>query len=94
MNTGSLKGKRKFGVVGGLGPLASADVFFKLVKSTPALSDADHFDVIFEQHPFRSSGSGSEATTQRKLYIYDLIRDFETRGVTTVVVPCFLRLVK
>ena len=33
-----LSGK-KFGVVGGLGPLASADVFFKLVKSTPASSD-------------------------------------------------------
>lgn len=82
--------KRKFGVVGGLGPLASADVFFKLVKSTPAASDEEHFDVLFEQHPFPSTGHAGEATTQRKLYIFDMIREFETRGVTTIVLPCFL----
>lgn len=84
-----LSGK-KFGVVGGLGPLASADVFFKLVKSTPASSDAEHVDVIFEQHPFRGAAGGGEATTQRKLYIFDMIRGFEKRGVTTVVLPCFI----
>ena len=81
---------RKFGVVGGLGPLASADVFFKLIKSMPAASDGEHFDAIFEQHPFRGSDAGSETLTQRKLYIFDLLNSFEKRGVTTVVLPCFL----
>jgi aspartate racemase len=81
---------RKFGVVGGLGPLASADVFFKLIKSTPATRDAEHFDAIFEQQPFRSADADSETLTQRKLYIFDLIASFEKRGVTTVVLPCFL----
>ena len=51
------QGRRSFGVIGGLGPLASADLFFKLVKSTPATVDADHFDVVFEQHPFRGAGA-------------------------------------
>ncbi len=74
---------RTFGVVGGLGPLGSADVFFKLVRATPASSDEDHVDLIFEQHPFRGSGSGSAATTARKLYVFDMIRAFEKRGVTT-----------
>ncbi|MEX3957713.1 aspartate/glutamate racemase family protein [Trinickia sp. EG282A] len=82
--------RRKYGVIGGLGPLASADVFFKLIKATPASSDVEHADVIFEQHPFRGSGAGSMATTERKLYVFDMIRDFERRGVTTVVLPCFL----
>ncbi|MFC5430716.1 amino acid racemase [Paraburkholderia denitrificans] len=90
MSTGIAKSRRKFGVVGGLGPLASADVFFKLVKATPASSDAEHADVIFEQYPFRGSGAGSAVTMERKLYIFDMIRDFERRGVTTVVLPCFL----
>jgi aspartate racemase len=81
---------RKFGVVGGLGPLASADVFFKLIKSTPATRDAEHFDAIFEQQPFRSADADSETLTQRKLYIFDLIASFEKRGVTTIVLPCFL----
>ena len=82
--------KRKLGIVGGLGPLASADVFFKIVKATPASSDAEHADVIFEQHPFKGAGTGSRATTERKLYVFDMIRRFEKRGVTTVVLPCFL----
>jgi aspartate racemase len=83
-------GKRKLGVVGGLGPLGSADVFFKLVKATPASCDADHADLVFEQRPFKGSGAGSLATTERKLYVFDMIRDFEKRGVTAVVLPCFL----
>lgn len=90
MISASVLSGKKFGVVGGLGPLASADVFFKLVKSTPASSDAEHVDVIFEQHPFRDAVTGSEATTQRKLYVFDMISGFEKRGVTTVVLPCFL----
>ena len=84
------QGRRSFGVIGGLGPLASADLFFKLVKSTPATGDADHFDIVFEQHPFRSAGASSAATVERQLYIFDLIRAFEKRGIETVVLPCFL----
>jgi aspartate racemase len=82
--------RRKYGIVGGLGPLASADVFFKLVKALPPSTDSEHADLIFQQHPFRSGGSGSAATTERKLYIFEMIRDFEKQGVTTVVLPCFL----
>jgi aspartate racemase len=90
MTTENASAKLKLGVVGGLGPLASADVFFKLIQATPASTDAEHFDIVFQQHPFNSSGLGSTATTARKLYIFDMIRDFEKRGVTTVVLPCFL----
>ena len=44
--------KVTFGIVGGLGPLAGADIFFKLVKSTPAYADSEHFNIILEQQPF------------------------------------------
>jgi len=81
---------RRFGVIGGLGALASADVLFKLMKAAPASTGAAPFDVIFEQHPWRSVGPNDTATTERKLYIFDLMRDFEKRGVTTVVLPCFM----
>ncbi|WP_322083706.1 aspartate/glutamate racemase family protein [Burkholderia sp. BCC1972] len=86
----SVAARRKFGVVGGLGPLGSADVFFKMVKAAAASSDDEHADMIFEQRPFSGSGSSSAATTERKLYVFDMIREFEKRGVTTVVLPCFL----
>lgn len=81
---------RKFGVIGGLGPLAGADVLFKLMKAAPATTGADQFDVIYRQHAFPGAGANDTVTIERKLYIFDLIRDFEQHGVTTVVLPCFL----
>ncbi|MPV55043.1 aspartate racemase [Burkholderia sp. HI2761] len=90
MRTDHVNARRKFGVVGGLGPLGGADVFFKMVKATPASSDEAHPEVIFEQYPFKGAGAGSAATIERKLYVFDMIRQFEKRGVTTVVLPCFL----
>lgn len=81
---------RKFGVIGGLGPLASADVLFKLMKAASATTGADQFDVIYRQRALLGAGANDTATTERKLYVFDLIRDFEKQGVTTVVLPCFL----
>ncbi|MBP0598911.1 aspartate/glutamate racemase family protein [Herbaspirillum sp. LeCh32-8] len=82
--------RRSYGIIGGLGPLASADVFFKLMQAMAADGDLEQADVIFEQHPFRGSGLASTATTERKLYVFDMIRDFEKRGAGAVVLPCFL----
>ena len=81
---------RRFGVIGGLGQLAGADVLFKLMKAAPASTGAEQFDVIFQQHAWPGAGPSDIATTERKLYIFDLLRDFEKRGVATVVLPCFL----
>src|SRR5580704_14858789 len=82
--------RRSLGIIGGLGPLASADVFFKLIKSTPARTDAEHFDLVFEQHPYPNAGGSRAATVERMLYIFDTMREFEKRGIATVVLPCFL----
>ncbi|WP_432240298.1 amino acid racemase [Herbaspirillum robiniae] len=84
--------RRSYGIVGGLGPLASADVFFKLMQAMAARGGIADAYVVFEQHPFRGSGSArvAAATTERKLYVFDMIRDFEKRGVGAVVLPCFL----
>ncbi|MGN6649024.1 amino acid racemase [Trinickia sp.] len=80
---------RSLGVVGGLDVLGGADVFFKMIKSTSTTDDREHFDVVFEQHPMKSGIGDETKSTQRKLYIYDTIRAFEKRGVTTVVLPSF-----
>ncbi len=86
-------GSRRFGVIGGLGSLGGADVFFKLVKSSPALNGRDQFDIIFEQHPFDEGAlpGGSESSANaRKLYVFDMIRGFEQRKVDAVILPCFI----
>jgi aspartate racemase len=83
---------RSFGIIGGLGTLAGADVFLKLVKSIPARADAEYPSLTFEQHPFiqRASNRPEEALTERKIYIFDMIRNFKERDVEAVILPCFL----
>lgn len=84
--------KTCFGIVGGLGPLAGADLFQKLIKATPARRDHDHFDIIIEQHPFEDclAADGSLDPRKRKFYVYNTIKTFEARNVDIVLIGCFL----
>lgn len=84
--------KKRFGIVGGLGALAGADLFFKLVRLMPA-SSRENFDIIIEQHPFsegQDAGSENSNHSARKLYVFDTIKSFEQRKVDTVILPCFI----
>ena len=85
--------RRRFGVIGGLGSLGGADIFFKLVKLTPSSGGRDQFDVVFEQHPFEEDGQPGKADANvngRKLYVFDMIRNFEQRKVDAVILTCFI----
>ena len=85
--------KRHFGIVGGLGALGAADVFFKLVKALPARSGQEQPEILFEQHPFREEenpGDAGASQNGRKIYVFDMVRNFADRHVDTVVLPCFL----
>jgi aspartate racemase len=85
--------RQKFGIVGGLGPLAGADIFFKLVKSTPAGSDSEHFDIVYEQHPFDDGHAFADENfnpNARKFYVYNTIRELQKRDVTAVILTCFI----
>lgn len=44
-------GRRVLGVLGGLGPAATADFYAKLVAATPAVRDQDHLHVIIDSDP-------------------------------------------
>jgi len=84
--------KTCFGIVGGLGPLAGADLFQKLIRATPARRDGDHFDIIIEQHPFEDcyAPDGSFEPRKRKFYVYNTIKAFEDRNVDIALIGCFL----
>jgi aspartate racemase len=85
--------KRSLGVIGGLGAVGSADIFYKLVKSVAARGEGENLDIIFEQHPFEEEpapGAQNARTTARKLYVFNMIKQFEQRKVDAVVIPCFI----
>ncbi|MEF9995946.1 MAG: amino acid racemase [Burkholderiaceae bacterium] len=85
--------RRSIGVIGGLGALAAADLFFKLLRATPTAHGEDLVDAIFEQHAFEEAGlPGNEDArlAGRKLYVYDMLKRFGERKVDAVLLPCFL----
>jgi aspartate racemase len=87
------KNKKSLGIIGGLGTLAGADLFFKLAKAIAVNPAPEGYEIIFEQQPFDEKGPPGEENanaTGRKLYIFDMIRQFEARNVHSVLAPCFI----
>lgn len=82
--------ERSFGIIGGLSPIADADLLSKLIEATERHADAGQFEIVFEQRPFARSDGPSAANTARMLYIFNRIDSFKARGIGTVVLPCFL----
>jgi aspartate racemase len=44
-------GRRTIGVIGGMGPLATADFYLRLVRATPAATDQEHLHVLIDSNP-------------------------------------------
>lgn len=43
--------KKTIGIIGGMGPLATADLFAKIIRSTNAASDSEHIHIIVDNDP-------------------------------------------
>lgn len=83
---------RRLGIVGGLGSLAGADLFYKLVKSRAVLEDQGRYHFLFEQHPFKDvllPLDRNASMTSRKFYVFQVCKTFEKSGVDAVLLPCF-----
>lgn len=39
------------GIIGGMGPEATLDLFYKIIKATPAKKDQDHIHIIIDNFP-------------------------------------------
>ncbi|MCH8621183.1 amino acid racemase [Undibacterium sp. TS12] len=86
-------GKKNLGIVGGLGAIGGADIFFKIAESVSKEGKSDQFNIVLEQHPFNEGptpGAENALCNARKLYIFDMIRRFEKSQVESVLLPCFI----
>ena len=43
--------RKKIGILGGMGPEATADLFFRIIRATPVEKDQDHVKVIIYSNP-------------------------------------------
>ncbi|SKC92710.1 aspartate racemase [Burkholderia sp. YR290] len=80
----------KLGVIGGVGPAATVDFMYKVVRNTPAARDQDHIKVIVEQNPQipdrtdHLTGDGADPT----LALYATCKKLEDGGADLIAIPC------
>jgi aspartate racemase len=81
---------KRVGVLGGMGPMATADFFRKLIEETPAEWDSDHLPVVIysvPQMPSRDKAitSGGESPLPQML---EGMRALNTLKADFVAIPC------
>lgn len=80
----------KVGLIGGLGPAATVDLYDKIVKATPAKTDQEHLKLVVEQNPQTPDrtasllGHGEDPT----FALYGMAMKLEADGCDAVIVPC------
>ncbi len=81
---------KTLGILGGMGPLATADLYRKIVTLTPASCDNDHIRVIIDSNariPDRTAAilhSGPDPLPEMLSALHNL----EACGVDCIVMPC------
>ncbi|RIE16866.1 aspartate/glutamate racemase family protein [Candidatus Cryosericum septentrionale] len=81
---------KTLGIIGGMGPAATLDLFYKILKATPAKRDQDHIHIIiddFPQIPDRTAfllGKGENPLP----YILKSAKTLEKANVDVLCMPC------
>jgi aspartate racemase len=84
---------KRLGIIGGLGVLAGADIHSKMTRRVAAETRPDDVELLFKQDGFEgddTAGANPPSLNGRKLYIYDMMRQFERQRVDSVLLPCFI----
>lgn len=84
--------KTKLGILGGMGPLATANFYEEIIAATKVKSDQEHLDIILSSHasiPDRTSviltGEGKEKVLEK---VKEDIALFEFASVGAIAIPC------
>ncbi len=88
---GSRSGRSLVGVVGGVGPLATAYFLARVVHLTDAANDQDHVDLVVHQRagiPDRTAFLLGRSADDPGPLMAACARDLVTLGAETVVLPC------
>jgi aspartate racemase len=82
--------EKVIGILGGMGPLATAELFFRIIMATPAKKDQDHLRIIIYNNP--KIPDRTEAILLRgKDPLHELVesaRALERMGADFIIMPC------
>jgi len=83
-------GEKIIGILGGMGPEATADLFLRILKTTPVEKDQDHFRIVIDSNskiPDRTAGI--RGTGQSPLpSMLETGRNLVNSKVDFIVMPC------
>ncbi len=80
----------KVGMIGGLGPAATVDLYDKIVKATPARIDQEHIKLVVEQNPQIPDRTACllSGGVDPTLALYNCARRMEEDGCDALIIPC------
>lgn len=80
----------KVGLLGGLGPAATVDLYDKIVRATPAKHDQEFFKLAIEQNAQTPDRTGAllEGGTDPTLALYHMAKRLQDDGCDCLIIPC------
>jgi len=82
---------KRLGVIGGMGPKATAVFFDRIVDCTDASSDQDHIDIVILNHATLPDRTSIILSGQDKVFLEAISKDLkmmELAGVSNIAIPC------
>ncbi|MDD5687104.1 MAG: amino acid racemase [Elusimicrobia bacterium] len=82
--------KKIVGIIGGMGPLATIDLFQKIVNLTPVKRDQDHLRIIIDNNPGIPDRTESILNKNKRPlpYLVKSAKKLEKMGVDIIAIPC------
>lgn len=82
----------KIGIVSGIGPLAGADVFTKVIRHAAqkygALEDCDYPDVVLLNHGIPGVDNTAQTSNEFEQGVVDMVYELEKHGATIIGIAC------
>jgi aspartate racemase len=83
-------GKRMIGILGGMGPEATADLYLEIIRLTPATKDQDHLPVLIYSNPQVPDRTRAilEKGEDPLPHLVETARVLERGGAGILAIPC------
>ncbi len=84
------KTQKTLGIIGGMGPMATVDLFRKIVSETKASSDSEHIHILIDNRPdipdrTQAILAGKDTPVS---YIVESAHRLEAAGADVLLIPC------
>lgn len=82
--------KRILGIFGGMGPEATANLYYEIVRCTPATKDQEHIPTLIYSLPQVPDRTTAIQTGDRSIipYLVEGVTRLERSGASFIVIPC------